>query len=216
MFDLQNHDGVYVLRMNNGENRVNPGFIDGFNAALDDVEKANAHALVTTGEGKFYSNGLDLDWMSGASSDANLAHVKRLEDLYKRFLTLPMITVCALNGHGFAAGAMLVLAHDFSVMRSDRGYFCLPEVDIQIPFTPMMSSLIVARLPTVTAHEAMVTGRRYSAEESKAAGIVHEIAAEAEVLPVSLALAKKYGGKPASTLAAIKREAYKHVLNAKS
>lgn len=216
MFDLQNHDGVYVLRMTNGENRFNPGFIDGFNAALDQVEKAGAHALVTTGEGKFYSNGLDLDWMGSAGTEATLAHITRVHDLYKRMLALPLISVCALNGHGFAAGAMLALTHDYRIMRSDRGYYCLPEVDIQIPFTPMMSALIVARLPKLTAHEAMVTGRRYSAEESKAAGIVHEIAAEADVLPNAIALAKKYGGKPSSTLAAIKREAYKHVLDIKS
>lgn len=211
MFDLQNHDGVFVLRMTNGENRVNPGFIDGFNKALDEVEKSNAHALVTTGEGKFYSNGLDLDWMGSAGAEANKQHVARLEALYSRVLTLPMITVCALNGHGFAAGAMLALAHDYRVMRSDRGYFCLPEVDIRIPFTPLMSALIVARLPKLTAHEAMVTGRRYTADESKAGGIVHEIASEAEVLSASIELARKYGGKPGDTLGAIKREAYKSV-----
>lgn len=215
-FDLQNHDGVYVLRMANGENRFNPAFIDGFNAALDTVDRANAHALVTIGEGKFYSNGLDLDWMGKAGSEASLAHITRVHDLYKRIVALPVITVCALNGHGFAAGAMLALAHDFRIMRSDRGYFCLPEVDIQIPFTPMMSALIVAKLPTLTAHEAMVTGRRYSAEEAKAAGIVHAIAPEAEVLPDAAALAKKYGGKPATTLGTIKDEMYRSVLDAKS
>lgn len=216
MFDLQNQDGVFVLRMTNGENRFNPGFVDGFNNALDEVEKANAHALVTTGEGKFYSNGLDLDWMGSAGPEANKAHVKRVEELYRRMLTLPLITVCALNGHGFAAGAMLALAHDYRVMRNDRGYFCLPEVDIRIPFTPLMSALIVARLPKLTAHEAMVTGRRYTAEESKAASIIHDLAPEAEVLNVSLELAKKHGGKHPDTLGAIKREAYRSVIETAS
>lgn len=216
MFDLQVVDGVHVLRMTNGENRFNPTFIDGFNAALDEVEKAGAKALVTTGEGKFYSNGLDLDWMGTVSPEDTAKHIVRVHDLYKRMLTLPVITICALNGHGFAAGAMLALTHDYRVMRSDRGFFCLPEVDIQIPFTPMMSALIVARLPKLTAHEAMTTGRRYTADESKAAGIVHTTCAEAEVLPTSIGLANKYGGKPGHTLSAIKREAYRHVIEIKS
>lgn len=216
MFDLQVVEGVHVLRMTNGENRFNPAFIDGFNAALDEVEKVGAKALVTTGEGKFYSNGLDLDWMGTVSPEDTAKHIVRVHDLYKRMLALPVITICALNGHGFAAGAMLALTHDYRVMRNDRGFFCLPEVDIQIPFTPMMSALIVARLPKLTAHEAMVTGRRYTAEESKAASIVHTICAEAEVLPTAIALGNKYGGKPGHTLGAIKREAYRHVLEIKS
>jgi enoyl-CoA hydratase/carnithine racemase len=45
-------------------------------------------------------------------------------------------TVAAVNGHAFAAGGMMMLAHDFRVMRSDRGYFCLNEVDLGLPLAP--------------------------------------------------------------------------------
>ena len=36
-----------------------------------------------------------------------------------RVLTFPTITVAAINGHAFGAGAQLSLAHDFRVMRRD-------------------------------------------------------------------------------------------------
>jgi hypothetical protein len=77
--------------------------------------------VVTTGVGKFYSNGLDLDFMSAnpAEAQANLAEV---HSLFARVLTFPAATVAAVQGHAFGAGAMLVLAHDLCVMRSDRGY----------------------------------------------------------------------------------------------
>jgi enoyl-CoA hydratase/carnithine racemase len=216
MIDLQNHDGVYVLRLNEGENRFNPSFIEAVNGALDRVEQAeDAHALVSVGEGKFYSNGLDLEWMSSAGAGPTPVLIDQVETLYRRMLTLPLISVAALNGHGFAAGAMLALSHDFRVMRKDRGYFCLPEVDIRIPFTKMMSALIQARLSPAVAHESMVTGRRYSAEEALAAQIVDQTADEADVLPQAVALARKYGGKPRPTLGEIKRVAYQRVLDAK-
>jgi enoyl-CoA hydratase/carnithine racemase len=109
---------------------------------------------------------------------------------------------------------MLALAHDFRVMREDRGFFCLPEADIQIPFTEAMDAVIRCKLPAVTAHEAMVTGRRYTSEQARSAHIVHGTAAEAEVLPAALALAKTYAGKHAPTLTAIKRTMYRDTLAA--
>ena len=87
--------------------------------------------------------------------------VQALLALLARVLTLPLVTVAACQGHVFAAGAMLALAQDARVLRVDRGWFCLPEVDIAIPFTPGMAALIQSRLSPQIAHTAMTTGRRY-------------------------------------------------------
>jgi len=215
MIDLSNQDGVFVLRMKSGENRFNLAFLDALDAALDEVERAPAAlALVTVGEGKFYSNGLDLDWMAGPGRDQAAASIARVHKLLGRVLTFPMITVAALNGHTFAAGAMLALAHDFRVMRDDRGFFCLPEADIRIPFTPAMDAVIRAKLSKRTAHEAMVTGRRYTAEQALHAHIVHAKASESEVLSAAIAMAKSYAGqgKHPATLSTIKRTMYSAVM----
>lgn len=209
MVELDRQDGVFVLRMNQGENRFNAESVQALNAALDSVEAdPEPTALVTTGAGKFYSNGLDLEWISQQAPSEVQPFVGRVHELLARMLTFPVITVAAVNGHAFAAGAMFMLAHDFRLMRKDRGYFCLPEVDIQIPFTAPMKELIQARLPRLTAHEAMVTGRRYSAEQALAGGIIEQAHDESDVLPRAIALAKSHAGKPRATLAAIKRGAY--------
>ena len=217
VIDLQNQDGIFVLRMHNGENRFNLPFLDALDAALDKVEQGSPRALVTVGDGKFYSNGLDLEWMSGPGREQAATAIARVHKLLGRMLAFPTLTVAALNGHTFAAGAMLALAHDFRVMREDRGYFCLPEADIQIPFTPAMDAVIRCKLPIVTAHEAMVTGRRYTAEQARAAQIVHDSAAEAEVLSTARTLAETHAGKTgkhAPTLTTIKRTLYRSVLEA--
>ena len=67
MIDLRRDGDVFVLTMQAGENRFNRPFLDALNRALDTVEaSAGPAALVTTGgQEKFYSTGLDLDWLGG-------------------------------------------------------------------------------------------------------------------------------------------------------
>jgi enoyl-CoA hydratase/carnithine racemase len=62
---LERHDTVFVLDLGDTENRFHPDWLGAVDAALDEVERAHApSALVTAATGKFFSNGLDLDWLS--------------------------------------------------------------------------------------------------------------------------------------------------------
>lgn len=172
MVELIQQDAVFVLELGDGENRFHPDWIAAVDAALDDVERASGpRALVTAATGKFFSNGLDLDWASvhRAQYEAYIVSVHRL---YARLLSLPVITVAAIQGHAFAAGAMLTLAHDVRIMRSDRGFWCLPEVDIDMPFTVAMAALVQARLGPQVAHAAMTTAARYGGDEADRKSVV--------------------------------------------
>jgi enoyl-CoA hydratase/carnithine racemase len=210
---LDRQGDVFVLDLGDTENRFHPDWLTSANAALDQVADADgAAALVTAATGKFFSNGLDLDWLM-ANGDQALDYVAGVQELFARVLELPLITVAALQGHTFAAGAMLSLAHDFRVMRADRGFWCLPEVDINIPFTPGMSALIQARLPQPARHEAMTTGRRYGGTDALAAGIVDRAVAEDAVRATALEIAAANTTKAGPTLAAIKSRMYASVLD---
>ncbi len=213
MPELDRSDGVFVLHLGDGENRFHPGWIAAVNGALDEVEKAaGPRALVTTATGKFYSNGLDLDWLF-AHADKQRAYLGSVQELLARMLTLPVVTVAAMPGHAFAAGAMFSLAHDFRVMRADRGYWCLPEVDINLPFTPGMSALIRSRLAPQTAHEAMLTARRFGGLDAKAAGIVDHAVAEDSVRRTAVDIAASQVSKAGDTLRAIRAGLYAPVLD---
>ena len=213
MIELARHGAVYVLQMRAAENRFHPDFLAALENALEEVERADgAAALVTTGTGKFYSNGLDLESLAGKSGAEIAAYLQAVLALFARVLAFPRITVAAINGHAFAGGGMLALAHDFRVMRSDRGFFCLPESDLQLPLQPGMTALIRARLPAQTAHEAVVTGRRYGGADALSRGIVDHAVGEAEVLPCAIAIAQEGSGKHAATLAALKSGLYAETL----
>ncbi|HIF98589.1 MAG TPA: enoyl-CoA hydratase/isomerase family protein, partial [Myxococcales bacterium] len=127
MLTLKKQGEVLVLRMDAGENRFGSEAIRRWNELLDEAEAAaGPKALVTTGAGKFYSNGLDLDYMQSGEVEPG-AYVGSVLAIMSRLLTFPAITVAAMNGHAFGAGAQIALAHDYRIMRKDRGYFCMPE-----------------------------------------------------------------------------------------
>ena len=216
MIDLARHGDVFVLRFDVAENRFRPDNIAAWNTALDRVETAgNPAALVTTGTGKFYSNGLDLEWLFAKASDAERkAYIPSVLGLMARILTFPTITVAAINGHAFGAGAQLSLAHDYRLMRSERGYWCMPEIDMKAPLHPGMTALIQARVPKQTAHELIVTGTRYGAEAALAKRIVDQVAPESELLTRAVELAAGLASKADPAMRLLKTGMYPRALEA--
>jgi enoyl-CoA hydratase/carnithine racemase len=209
---LSRDGDVWIIDIGDDENRFHPDWIRGVGVLVDEVSSApSPRALVTKATGKFFSNGLDLDWL-GKNPERVGEYVARVHDLFAKLLAAPVPTVAAIQGHAFAAGAMLTLAHDWRVMRSDRGYWCLPEADINIPFTPGMNALITAKLSPATAPDAMVGARRFGGEEAMAAGIVGAAVPEDQVLPAAISLAASHAGKDGATLGAIKSRMYEDAL----
>jgi enoyl-CoA hydratase/carnithine racemase len=210
---LERRENVFVLTLDDGDNRFHRRFLDDMNRALDEVERSEGPAaLVTTGQGKFYSNGLDLDWLGGQSATDSGRFLDDVDRLFARVLTFPTATAAAINGHAFAAGLMLALAHDFRVMRADRGYVCLPEIDLGVPLRPGMTATIQARLPERIAHEAIVTGRRYGGTDAEQRGIVDAAVPEADVLGHAIAMVAPLAGKDRATMSTLKRGLYVQAL----
>jgi len=207
MIDLERQGDVYVLTMNAGENRFSAAFVDAMNVRLDEVEKADGpRSLVITGSGKFYSNGLDLDYMLGEGKDRAGEYLASVLDVISRVLTFPCITVAAINGHAFGAGAQLAVAQDFRLMRADRGFFCMPEIDMRAPLHSGMTALLKARLPALVAHEVIVTGRRFGGEAAAARRIVDEACGENELLPRAIAVAAELTAKAHPVMSTLKKD----------
>jgi enoyl-CoA hydratase/carnithine racemase len=196
-----------VVHMDEGENRFNPPFIAALHGALDVIEAYDGPcALVTTGSGKFYSNGLDLDWLG--SADDTSGFLDRVHALLGRLLGLNVYTVAAVNGHAFAAGAMLASVHDCVIMRGDRGYWCLPEVDLGLPLTPEMYVALAAHVEPRALARAALTGHRFTAEDAVLAGIATEAVPEDEVLTRAIHVASAMADKNRGVIAAHKSLLY--------
>ena len=212
MPSLEPHEEILILNLGDDENRFNPDWMGRVDELVDEAIAADK-PFVTTATGKFWSNGLDLEWL-GQNSDRAPEFVDQVHDLLAKVLVAPVPTVAAIQGHCFAAGAMFALAHDWRVMRDDRGFFCLPEADINIPFTHGMDALIRAKLTPAAASHAMVGARRFGGKDAEQHGIVDHATSEHAVYAEAVNLAASHAAKQGSTLGAIKERMYAEPLAA--
>jgi enoyl-CoA hydratase/carnithine racemase len=206
---IETSGSVTVLTMTTGENKISRTTLDAWNYALDTLDsRTGPHALVITGEDKYWSTGLDLDAVAEMSTKEQDRLLMDLDLLLLRLLTSSYVTVAALNGHTYAAGALLALACDYRVMRIDRGYFCLPSVDIGIPFSPGMTSLITTKIPQPAAHDLVISCRAIGAREALVAGVIHRAVDADNVMPLATELAHAYADKDPNTLETVKKRMY--------
>ncbi|MFW6240459.1 MAG: enoyl-CoA hydratase/isomerase family protein, partial [Thermodesulfobacteriota bacterium] len=201
------------------ENRFNPDFLSAFIETLDAIEMNTdaATLIVHSAHEKIFSNGIDLEWLVPIIQKGDVETAKaffhQLNQLFRRTVTSPLITVAAITGHAFAGGAIWSCAFDFRFMRSDRGYFCFPEVDLGIPFLPGMLALLKKAIPMATLERMHHLGVRLTAEECERERIVLKAAHIDALMDDARAFAGEIRKKRA-VVAEMKQRFYKDVLHA--
>ncbi|KAG6501910.1 enoyl-CoA delta isomerase 1, peroxisomal-like [Zingiber officinale] len=179
MCTLEKRGRVYLLTLTGAdEHRLNPTLLDAVRSALARVRSEAASsdggaALVIAAEGKFFSNGFDLDWARASPSLHPGLMTAALRRTLADLLSLPMPTVAAVTGHVSAAGCFLALSHDYVVMRADRGFLYMSEVDIGLPIVESFMALMRAKIPDPrTRRDVLLWGKKMTAVEAEARGIV--------------------------------------------
>ncbi|MDG2114115.1 MAG: enoyl-CoA hydratase/isomerase family protein [Actinomycetota bacterium] len=191
MIELERHDDVFVLTMVDDENRWNTSFTKAFEAAIDEVAASEGAAAMVTASAneKFFSNGLDLEWVTSKGEHRG-GDRKVFADEYMKFaaklITLPVPTVCAVNGHAFGAGFMIALCHDIRIMREDRGFMCANEAELGFAIPVPELSLFHHKIPAPSFHETVVLAKRWSGPAAKAAGFVESVVPRELVLEAAI------------------------------
>ena len=182
-------DGIVaVMTMTNGENRHNPTFTDGILNAFDEIEKDEtiSSVVIASNDPKNWSQGIDLPWLTGAFNNKDYQAIKDfmygLNKVFKRILLSPMPVIAAINGHAFGGGAIMACACDFRFMKSSRGFFCFPEIDINVPFLPGMICLVKKAFPYYKLEEAVYGGKRYNAKELEEHHVITKACEDDEML----------------------------------
>ena len=74
---------------------------------------------MTTNEGKIYSNGLALQLYATLSQEEIIQTNKQVITLFQRIITLPMVTIAAINGmdtHTYRCTCVLARTHNVVIM----------------------------------------------------------------------------------------------------
>lgn len=208
---------VALVTMDSGENRQNPESVNGMLAILDEIEADESlkAAVICSKHDKFWSLGIDVEWIGGVLAAGKKQEARdflySLNALSKRMLTFPLPLIAAIGGHAFGDGAMLALCCDFRFMKTDRGFFCFPEVDINIAFMPSMLEIIRKVMPVWFMEDMILTGRRVSAQELQERHIIRKACAnEEELVSEALAFAATFA-KPRGIFAEHKKRMHTQI-----
>jgi len=194
---------VHTLQFT-GTGVFNPDTLAAAHAELDAVlADESIQAVFLRGEGKNFCQGLDLEYLM-AHQDEFSQFVTETMYLAARMLAFPVPIVSLVNGHAFGFGAMLVLASDYAVMRPDRGFFCLPEIDIGMTLTVRMNALVGTRMRNKAVRDTLFTGAKIGGEQALALGIVDAVASEDDLAAKGAELCAPMCGKPRHLLAGLK------------
>ena len=191
MITLKKKDSIYYLTMDAGENRWNTTFVRDIAEALDEIENDEGPgALITSSTNpKFFSNGLDLDWMQSPENhlDGGDREVFGEEFMFLmgRVITLPIPTVCAINGHAFGAGFMFALSHDIRIMREDRGFLCANEMQLGLPIPRPELALFKHKVPANAFFETVQLSKRWTGSDALNAGIIQGVSSLEELPEVA-------------------------------
>ena len=208
-------NGSYFVLIMQNEGKFNPDSLAAFNAALDEAEADDGvAALLITGEEKTFAQGLDLAYLGSVAFKGAMKFVDQCMFMIGRLLQFPVPVTAAINGHAFGLGAMIVLASDYKVMRDDRGYFCLPEVDLNMTLPPSMDALVKGKMSGALLRDTLLAGARLAAGEAVTRGLVDESSSEADLVKRAMAISEPMQGKDRATLSGLKAGINRAIIDA--
>jgi enoyl-CoA hydratase/carnithine racemase len=179
-----------------------------FAGLRDDV---TTRVVIVTGAPPVFSAGADAPLRRSMSPEERRrtfqARKSQFRRLFERVNTLlenlEQATVAAINGHAVGGGLGLTLACDFRWAAAEAELW-IPEVDLGVPLGVGTTTRLVRLVGPARAKEVIMEGRRYTATEAQALGLVHRVVPAARLLDAVREYARQLAAKPFRPLAEVK------------
>jgi enoyl-CoA hydratase len=166
---------------------------------------SDVRALVVTGQGRFFSAGLDLFEVFSYGVGQSEAFAKTFDDTFTTLFSLPIPVVAALNGHAVAGGAVIAAAADFRLMTDGDAQLGLSEIKVGVPFPTSAFEIVRAAWSGPHFSELLYRGRNYRPPEALARHMVDEVHPPEELVGCALELAGELGAHPQLAYSSNKR-----------
>ena len=165
-------------------NALNAELIRELTEAFDWLNsRDDIRVIILKGNGPAFCAGADLAYMKEMASfsyNQNVADAEKLSKLFQTIYFCDKAVIVDVHGACIGGANGIIAAADI-VIAEHQTKFAFTEV--RLGLTPAtISPFVVSKIGNTAAKELMLTGRRFTADEAKACGLVNVVVDEAEMI----------------------------------
>jgi len=194
-------DGVTQVTLNRPSklNAMTAELVEQLHEGLNVISKdRDTRVVILTGAGRGFCAGLDLGGYGDAPGFAwnsymekSFAVQKHIASLIPRMRSLPQPIISAVNGPASGGGFALVLGSDIRIA-AETARFNAAFIRIGLSACDIGTSWLLPRLVgAARAHELMLTGRLFDAQEAAKIGLVTDVVPNEALMDAALAKAEE-------------------------
>jgi enoyl-CoA hydratase len=199
-FTVEIVDKVGLVTMNRPErsNSMIASFWSELPEIVDELSNSgNVRAMVLAAQGKNFCSGMDLEVFGssdtvGAPNEPSTGHRSRrnerfrstalkLQETFTAMERARMPVLSAIQGACVGGGIDMISATDMRYT-TENAWFCIHEINIGMTADVGTLQRMPKLVPEGIVRELAYTGRRWTAQEAKAAGFVNEVYPDHETL----------------------------------
>lgn len=207
MIDITHRNDVAILTMAHGKaNAFDLEFSNALTAALEDLVRSQAKAIVITARGNIFSAGVDLLRVTTGGAEYLAEFLPAVSRAFETAFTCPKPVVAAINGHAFAGGCIVACAADRRLMARGTGRIGMPEVLVGVSFPTVPLEIARYAIPSQHLPALVYSGDTLLADAALERGVVDAVVDADALLDRAVGAAARLASLAPSVFARTKQQ----------